>query len=149
MPRGRGYGAGATACSKRSGATPQACAAAASHAVVPSAPSGNGAGSQVAPRSVERAGGLGQEGLGQQIARVRPDRRQVGRALRGGRKRTGPTPIASNSRPIWSSTTSASAPTTSCPAGTPVAADRGSSGTSAARHASSPWVNVVSMPLPE
>ena len=54
-------------------------------------------------------------------------------------------PICANSRVNWSSTTSASAPTTTSEA----SFDAGSPGTSEARQASSPWVKVVSMPLPE
>ena len=68
-------------------------------------------------------------------------------ARRGGRKPTGPTPIASKMRRNWSSTDSERAPTTSSDA-SPAGAVR-ISGTRAARQASSPWVNVVSMPLPE
>ena len=77
---------------------------------------------------------------------VRP--RAVAVESRGGRKCTGPMPSASNSRTNWSSTTSASD-----------ADDQelvrarsragGSAGTSEARQASSPCVNVVSIPLPE
>ncbi len=66
---------------------------------------------------------------------------------RGGRNCTGPMPSASNSRTNWSSTTSASAPTTSSWS-SPVLKG-GSAGTSEARQASSPCVNVVSIPLPE
>ena len=54
-------------------------------------------------------------------------------------------PSAAKSRRNWSSTTSASVPTTSsC-----VVSDAAICGTNEARQASSPWVKVVSMPLPE
>ena len=66
--------------------------------------------------------------------------------LRGGRKRTSSTPIADSRRRNWSSTTSASAPTISRERA--VGASRGRIGARAARQASSPWVKVVSMPLP-
>ena len=68
-------------------------------------------------------------------------------ARRDGRKRTGPTPRAAKSRMNWSSTTSASAPTTRRERAVPGSA--GISGTKAARQASSPSVKVVSIPLPE
>ena len=60
-------------------------------------------------------------------------------------------PRLSNKRVNWSSTTSASVPTTSSDGASPSAAAgcSGMAGTSDCRQASSPWVKVVSMPLPE
>ena len=69
------------------------------------------------------------------------------RDRRGGKKRTA-MPIALKRRSNWSSTTSASVPTT-ISVGRPDGASVGSVGTIAARHASSPCVKVVSIPLPE
>ena len=97
---------------------------------------------------LERARGVGQERLGQQKRRARA-RPAAGRR-RGAAAGSGPARCrgSSNSRRNWSSTTSASAPTTSSDrSASGVSAGR--SGTSEARQASSPWVKVVSMPLPE
>ena len=69
-------------------------------------------------------------------------------ARRGGKNRTRSTPMCLNRRKNWSSTTSAKAPTTSSSVGA-LGALAGKPGTMEARQASSPWVNVVSMPLPE
>ena len=67
--------------------------------------------------------------------------------LRGGKKLTCK-PMRSNRLRNWSSTTSAKVPTT-IKAGAVSGALAGRPGTSAAKQASSPWVKVVSMPLPE
>jgi hypothetical protein len=112
--------------------------------VVPSAPSGNGAGSRVAPRSSSGAHGVGQEGLGQQ-QRVLGPTGGIRCARRGGRKCTGPMPSSSNRR--------GTGPRPRRPARPPPAARRCVGGGhlrhQRARQASSPCVKVVSMPLPE
>ncbi len=83
---------------------------------------------------LQRSRGIGEERLGGS----RSERL-------GGRNCTCVRPIAANSLRNWSSTTSARLPTTSSDS----SAVSGRPGTSAARQASSPWVNVVSMPDPE
>ncbi len=137
---------GAVTRRNRSGATSQAFAAASSHSVVPSAPIGNGAARRVAPRSSSARAVSARNGCARRNRVPRPTGARSC-ARRGGKNRTGPTPRSSNRRRIWSSTTSASAPTTRSVRASSAAS--GSSGTREARQASSPWVNVVSMPLPE
>ena len=68
--------------------------------------------------------------------------------LRGGKKSTAVMPMSASKRRIWSSTTSANVPTTSRRLPLPCG-KIGSTGTMAFKQASSPWVKVVSMPLPE
>jgi hypothetical protein len=122
----------------------------AASAVVPSTPSGKGAGSQRAARSSRARAVSARKGCGQQEAGAGPDRGQVAHARRAGRSRTSlDAQSPRTARANWSSTTSASAPTTMQRRAAHRRRAAGSWAPAQARQASSPWVKVVSMPLPE
>ena len=74
-------------------------------------------------------------------------------ALRAGRKAAVGTPMRESNPASWSSTMSGRVPTTTSGEAWRWAPPSGgvvpSTGTSEVRQASSPWVKVVSMPLPE
>jgi hypothetical protein len=128
-----------TAARDRRRPAPPAC----SQRVVPSAPKGNGAAEQRAPRDFQGAHGVGQE-------RLRQQQRVLGRppaccARRAAGSAPGRCPSASNSAELVLDHVG-SAPTTSSDGarlgGRQLRHQR-------ARQASSPCVKVVSMPLPE
>jgi hypothetical protein len=137
---------GARTASTCAGAMPTAAAAAANHAVVPSAPIGNGAAIRVAPRSSSARIVSARKGCASST-RVPGATAGMRSARRPGRNATSAMPSSAKSRANWSSTTSGRAPATTRPGRSGSAA--GSVGTSEARHASSPCVKVVSMPLPD
>ena len=136
-----------TAASKRSPGTPKAVAAACNQAVVPSTPSGNGADKSTAPRACRARAVSAKKGCASNSRVWRPTGAWSD-ARRGGKKRTRSMPMLLNRRMNWSSTTSARVPTTSSSCGARAACS-GSPGTIDDKQASSPCVNVVSIPLPE
>ena len=116
-------------------------------AVVPSTPSGRGAGMRLRATVFECPRGVEQVRLGQQIAGVRPRRAadpsncaSAGRSASAGRARE-------HAGELILDHVSQAADDQQLGVG--AVGQRGISGTSEARQASSPWVKVVSMPLPE
>ncbi|MGC4075749.1 MAG: hypothetical protein QM702_01680 [Rubrivivax sp.] len=91
---------------------------------------------------LERARGVGEERLGEQETRAGADRRQVAR--RGaGQEVHRPMPSPNTAQLVFDDVGERADDQQ------PRSSPAGSSGTSAARQASSPCVKVVSMPLPE
>ena len=92
-------------------------------------------------------GGIAKKRLGQNVAGIGTDRRNAARTARRQEAHRADAHLLKQAQ-NWSSTTSARAPTTSRDSRARLL-QPGISGTSDARQASSPWVKVVSMPLPE
>ena len=126
--------------------TPKDLAACSNQALVPIAPNGNGAGRWLAPKASSSRAVSAKKGWANKNSVPGPT---FGMSVlrRGGKKSTSLMPILLNRLRNWSSTTSAKVPTIKSLLPSSFLAGR--VGTMAARHASSPCVKVVSMPLPE